>query len=142
MASREAVGNGEQTHFTTGATRSTDDGKPDYEGFLHPEVLAIYGYYMNRHRIQRDGNIRASDNWQQGIPINRYMKSLVRHVFELWSMWRGNPRINLDNQQRFTFEDVLCAILFNTMGLLYEMNRRNVLLDEQLSNAEREALSS
>ena len=127
MASREAVGNGEQTGFETGATRSTDEGKPDFEGFLSPEVLTIYANYMNHHRIQRDGQVRASDNWQLGIPPDRYVKSLVRHVFELWSMWRGHGRINADNGRPFTFEDVLCAIMFNTMGLLFELKKADIL---------------
>ena len=117
------AGNGAQAGFSTGATRSTSEGKIDFEGHFNPEVLAIFGDYMNRHRIQRDGQLRASDNWQMGIPIYRYTKSLVRHNLEFWRMWRGREVINLDNGQPFTFRDVLCAIMFNTMGLIYEMDR-------------------
>lgn len=140
MASREAIGNGEQTGFTTGATRSTDNGKIDFEGHFNPEVLAIFGDYMNRHRVQRDGNVRASDNWQLGIPPHRYMKSLIRHTFELWAMWRGYHRSNPDNGQLFTFRDVLCAIMFNVMGLIYELDRhanKSLLEDERLHESER-----
>lgn len=123
------AGNGPQDGFATGATRSTAADKIDYEGHINPEVLAIYGNYMHQHRVQRDGQLRASDNWQQGIPVYRYMKSLVRHHTELWRMWRGNPVINPDSEQFFTFRDVLCAILFNVMGMLYEMDKQAHLLN-------------
>lgn len=135
-------GNGAQQSFATGATRSSDRDKFDFEGHIAPEVLAYYASYMHKHRVQRDGNIRASDNWQQGIPRYRFVKSLIRHVFEFWRMWRGNAVRNPDNGQLFTFGDVLCAILFNTMGLIFEMQRRNPgMLDRmELSQTERGAL--
>ena len=118
-------GNGAQQGFTTGATRSTDAGKIDFEGHFNPEVLAIFGDYMNRHKVQRDGKLRASDNWQEGIPVYRYVKSLVRHTFEFWRMWRGTEVINPDSGKLFTFQDVLCAIMFNVMGILYELRTQS-----------------
>jgi hypothetical protein len=111
--------------FQTGATRSTDTGKVDYEGHLNPEVLALFGEYMNRCKVQRDGKIRTSDNWQSGIPVFRYVKSFVRHSFEFWRMWRGVKVVNVDTDQYFTVQDVLCAIMFNVMGILYELNRND-----------------
>jgi hypothetical protein len=136
MASREAVerdsrtatqvGNGEQVSFPTGATRSTSEDKVDFEGHINPEVQAIFGQYMHDHRVQRDGRLRASDNWQRGVPIYRYVKSLIRHTFEFWRMWRGNIVINVDNGHPFTLREVLCAIRFNVDGLIYELNRSEV----------------
>lgn len=120
MASREAAGLDE---FTTGATRSSGEEKIDYEGHLNPEVLAIFGEYMHRHRRQRNGELRASDNWQLGIPAHRYVSSLVRHGIEFWRMWRGTPVRNPDSGKDFTIGEVLCAIIFNAMGLLYEINQ-------------------
>lgn len=126
-----APGNGEQVGFATGATRSNSDDKIDYEGYISPVVLRLFGEYMHEHRIQRDGKVRASDNWQQGIPIYRYVKSLIRHTQEFWLMWRGEVAINPDNGKPFTLKQVLCAILFNTMGILFEMGKQNMswLLD-------------
>lgn len=150
LASREAAGldktvsagNGEQAGFSTGATRSTDAGKIDYEGHLNPQVLALFGEYMNAHRVQRDGRVRASDNWQKGIPLYRYVKSLIRHVFEFWRMWRGYRVMNVDNGLYFTMHEVLSAILFNVMGIIYELDRINeqdgMLGATMISNAERE----
>ncbi len=104
--------------FPTGATRSAEEGKPDYEGFLSPLVLESFGKYMNKHRVQADGSLRASDNWQKGIPRKVYVKSLLRHVMTLWLLHR-QPDYGSDEQ----VEEALNAILFNTQGYLLEFLR-------------------
>jgi len=104
--------------FETGATRDSDDGKYDYEGFLCPEVLTRYAEYMHKHRIQADGNLRASDNWQCGIPRNQYIKSAWRHFMAMWRTHRRGEETN---------EDDLCALIFNISGYLHE-----TLKDKQL----------
>lgn len=100
--------------FETGATRDTDEGKLDYEGFLAPAVLERYAQYMHRHRQQSDGTFRASDNWQKGMPQEQYLKSLIRHVVEFWKINRSKVPIDGDPQE------IACAIMFNIMGWLYE----------------------
>jgi hypothetical protein len=100
--------------FDTGATRDTDEGKPDYEGFLSPLVIVRYGEYMMKHQVQADGAIRTSDNWQKGIPKSAYAKSLWRHFLDWWSEHRGIP-------SRDGIEEALCAIIFNASGYLYEL---------------------
>ena len=106
--------------FNTGATRSADEHKSDYEGFINPEVLHRYGQYMHEHRKQRDGKLRDSDNWQKGIPLANYIKSLVRHVIDLWRLHRGYVVINPDTNQPHTVAELCCAIMFNSMGYLKE----------------------
>src|ERR1035437_3044741 len=75
--------------FATGATRNVEEGKPDFEGFLSPLSLAEFGRYMASHQKQADGNLRASDNWQKGIPKEAYMKSLWRHLMAVWTLQIG-----------------------------------------------------
>src|SRR3972149_6479395 len=75
--------------FSTGATRDTNQNKPDYEGFLSPLVIKRFGEYMSKHRVQSDGNLRDSDNWQKGIPKEEYMKSAWRHFMDWWLENRG-----------------------------------------------------
>ncbi len=78
--------------FNTGAARDTDEGKIDYEGFLSPLVLEAYGNYMNKHRVQVNGKLRESDNWQKGFGKDHFkvcIKSLWRHFFDLWKEHRG-----------------------------------------------------
>lgn len=76
--------------FETGATRSADSDKFDYEGFLNPKVLEVFAAYMHINRTTADGSTRDSDNWQKGIPISSYVKSLWRHFHDLWSSHRGH----------------------------------------------------
>jgi hypothetical protein len=104
--------------FDTGATRDTESGKLDYEGFLSPLTLKRYAEYMHSHRTQADGSLRDSDNWQKGIPIDAYMKSMFRHLMDLWHLHRGH--VTEDNHGQVTTEDALCAIIFNASGYLHE----------------------
>lgn len=97
--------------FATGATRDTDDGKPDYEGYLSPLVIEAYGAYMLRHQKQPDGTMRPSDNWQLGIPKPELMKSLWRHFLSAWK----KHRLGADPT------DDLCAMLFNAMAYIHAL---------------------
>jgi hypothetical protein len=101
-------------YFESGATRDSDDGKLDFEGFISPSVLWRFAEYMHTHRYQADGVVRDSDNWQKGIPQEAYKKSLHRHVMELWL------RLREDSNDEDAIQNTLCAILFNTQGLLHE----------------------
>jgi hypothetical protein len=107
--------------FKTGATRNIDTNKLDYEGFLSPYVLKRYAEYMHLHRQQTDGTFRDSDNWQKGIPKQRYMKSLWRHFMDTWSLNRGLSATNPDTGENVNLEDALCGVLFNAMGMLHEI---------------------
>lgn len=106
--------------FHTGATRDVDTTKLDYEGFLSPVVLRKYAEYMHRARSRNvpDGLVlRESDNWQKGMPRDVYMKSLLRHVLDVWILHRKPSKTEEDFAAR---EDALCAVLFNAMGYLFE----------------------
>lgn len=105
--------------FSTGATRDTEEGKPDYEGFLSPLTLASFGRYMVKHQRQADGNLRPSDNWQKGIPLTAYMKSTFRHFVQCWTIHRGLKAVD-EKGQPVSMEDALCALMFNVMGYLHE----------------------
>lgn len=105
--------------FDTGATRDTDDGKLDYEGFLSPEALEEFASYMHKNRVQADGSVRDSDNWQKGIPLDAYMKSLLRHLMEVWIMHRRRGTDRGYDPEHLV--EHLCAALFNVQGYLHEM---------------------
>ena len=97
--------------FATGATRDADDDKLDFEGFLCPEVLQCFAEYMHGKRVQSDGGLRDSDNWQKGIPKAQYVKSGWRHWHSIWRDHRKDGRVSRDD---------LCAMMFNVMGYLHE----------------------
>lgn len=100
--------------FESGANRDSDEAKLDYEGCLSPNVLMRFAEYMREHQHTASG-LRDSDNWQKGIPLKVYMKSLSRHYMDLWLFRRG--AITLTDKQ---LEDTVCAIMFNVQGYLFE----------------------
>lgn len=105
--------------FETGATRNADADRIDPEGFLSPLVIERFCEYMAENRLQADGSIRDSDNWQKGIPLAVYMKGLWRHFLHLWTRHRGfavnDPKAAVD------IERDLCAVIFNAQGYLHEL---------------------
>ena len=109
----------EMRQFETGATRNIDTDKFDYEGFLSPLVIEEFGKFMHRHRLQADGKLRDSDNWQKGIPLSAYMKSMWRHFLNVWKYHRGLPIY--DEKGKFvTFNEEIMALLFNVQGYAHE----------------------
>ena len=104
--------------FETGATRDFDDTKHDLEGFINPLVLLRFAEFMSKHRVQADGKLRDSDNWQKGIPKSAYMKSATRHFHDWWLHHRG-----YDSKAKEPLEEALCALLFNVQGYLLEVLR-------------------
>ncbi|MBW2596977.1 MAG: hypothetical protein JRC93_13630 [Deltaproteobacteria bacterium] len=102
--------------FDSGATRDSDAGKPDYEGFLSPLVIARFGEYMLKHQVQADGETRASDNWKNGFGENHLdvcMSSLLRHVMDVWLEHEGYP-------SRDGMEAAINATLFNLMAYQHQ----------------------
>jgi len=121
--------NAEMRTFDSGATRDSEEGKADYEGFLSPLVITRFGQYMDSHRQQPDGESRPSDNWQRGMPLHCYIKSGFRHFLEWWRCHR-----EWDAPRGDKVEEALCALLFNVQGYLH------VLLEERARQAQRDAL--
>lgn len=107
--------------FATGATRDTEDGKIDPEGFLSPVVIQRFSEYMHENRMQKDGSLRSSSNWQLGIPREAYIKSLWRHLLTLWKIHRKQGFLSEQRPTRKDLEDALCAIIFNAQGYLFEV---------------------
>ena len=99
--------------FETGATRNQDETKIDPEGFYSPLVVERFAQYLHKHRRQANGQLRASDNWQKGMPLSVYMKSAWRHFLAWWKAHRGY----VTNED---IEDSICALLFNAQGYLHE----------------------
>jgi len=116
--------------FSTGANRDTDKGKYDYDGFLSPLAIEAFGAYMHFNRSLPDGKTRASDNWQLGIPLDVYRKSLWRHFFDAWRGLRGYPI-----KENLVW--ALCGILFNAMGLIHELTKKDPgLLERSIAEME------
>ena len=102
--------------FSSGANRDSEEGKLDYEGFYSPLVKKRFAEYMNENRKLKDGSIRDSDNWQKGIPLTAYAKSLNRHFEDFHLLHRGYPE-----EAREDIEESICGIIFNAQGYLFEI---------------------
>ncbi len=105
-------------NFETGATRDTVEGKLSYIKGLDPAVMKRYLQYLDSHRKQADGSMRAFDNWKNGIPKDAYLDGLGRHFWDVWLLYNGYTAE--DNHGPVILENALCAIMFNTMGYLFE----------------------
>jgi len=110
---------GKIREFDTGATRDTDVGKLSYIKALSPVVLKRYVEYLGEHRTQSDGNLRDWDNWKKGIDKDIYLDGLGRHFWDTWLLSHGYPAE--DNHGPVDIQDALCAIIFNSMGILFEL---------------------
>jgi hypothetical protein len=120
--------------FDSGATRDTDVGKNDYEGFLSPIVIEAFGNYMTKHRVQADGKLRDSDNWQKHFGDKHFdvcMKSLWRHFLDMWFIHRGYTRMDKQTGKEITMEDALMAILFNIMAYTDKLLKDKLNNDKQ-----------
>lgn len=106
--------------FSTGATRDTNEGKLEPWGFASPLAELEYSRYMNKHRIQSDGQLRDSDNWKRGIPILAFYHSLSRHILAFRLLMEQEDGPVPDNE----IIDVLCAVKFNVDGLIHEYAKK------------------
>ena len=80
----------EMREFSGGATRSSQDGKPEFAGFLSPIVIRRFGEYMLVHQKQEDGKLRKSDNWKKGMTRRVYVESMFRHFVDVWEEITGD----------------------------------------------------
>jgi hypothetical protein len=69
--------------------------------------------------IPNGDTTRSPDNWQKGIDIDTYADSGIRHMFEWWLIHRGHVARD-EKGNVIPLKDVLCAIMFNVMGYLFE----------------------
>jgi hypothetical protein len=68
---------GQRQKFNTGAVRDIRDNKGRYD-LLPPYAIERLALHFER------GAVKYKDrNWEQGIPLMRYMDSALRHMFKL-----------------------------------------------------------
>jgi len=117
--------NKEIRQFDTGATRNLEVD-PDYHGFFSPLAMHAYGEYMHAHRLQSDGTMRESDNWQKGMPIDTYVRSLVRHVHDVQLEYDGwDGLVREDAHEPSALRAHLSAIIFNAQAWLHEIMKED-----------------
>ena len=60
--------------------------------------------------------MRDSDNWQKGIPEKELVKSLIRHIMDVWLLYRDYEGVVATQDKK----EALCGVVFNAMALLHE----------------------
>lgn len=116
-----------EVKYEGGGLRSSDE-KPDYEAMLSPGAMEAYAEYMFMNSFLEDGGRRDEDNWQSGVPLKRWLKSLFRHVFALHKLFREEGCLQLH------ILVACCAIIFNAFGFLHEFVKNNPQALEALKN--------
>lgn len=106
--------------FESGATRSPAEGKPEYAGYLSPDVVMAYGAYMLKHQTDSAGGQRDCRNWQAGIPLESYMQSMLRHLVEVWGKYESYRKHGYTMATEETI-DSLMALKFNVNGMAHEI---------------------
>jgi len=110
---------GKIRRFDTGATRDTTEGKLEPWGFTAAIVEKTFSEYMDFHRHQSDGELRESNNWKKGIPMDTYWHSLSRHILDLRLIYEGMP----EEARTKDIIEALCAIKFNVDGMIFELKK-------------------
>lgn len=110
---------GKIRQFDSGATRDTTEGKHEPWGFTSALVEKAFCEYMDFHRHQADGELRESNNWTKGIPMDTYWHSLSRHIQDLRLIYEGFP----EESRTTDIISTLCAIKFNVEGMIYELKK-------------------
>jgi hypothetical protein len=67
-----------------------------------------------------------------GIPLKEYMRSLMRHTWDVWKIHRGYIARDRKTGEIITMKRALCAVIFNVQGYLHEY------LKKELDNANKQ----
>ena len=102
--------------YSTGAFRSSSVDKIDYDGILSPYALEAWSRYLLWCSYLDNGDRRTSDNWQKGMSLIDYRKSLWRHLVDVWRILRGYPPQTKETNLVWA----CAATLFNINGILHE----------------------
>jgi hypothetical protein len=107
--------NNPEQKFSTGAKRDSQEGKGRFD------LLPVHAITRLAKHFENGAKRYGDDNWRKGIPLRRYLDSMLRHAFKFTGGADG--------------EDHLAACAWNALCLLetQEMIKRG-LLPKELDN--------
>jgi hypothetical protein len=97
--------------FDSGAKRDSDTEKEDYIESISWLTLRRLAFYMKSKE-----KLYGRGNWQKGIPIEEYEKSMMRHLQKYFC----KKYYDIDIEPGV---DHLAAALFNLQGLIHEQEK-------------------
>lgn len=87
MSSTKFKDSGQRANFDTGAVRDIDDNKGRFD-LLPADAIRQLA------RVMETGCLKYGDrNWEQGIPIRRYVDSALRHIFCVLAGMEDEPHL-------------------------------------------------
>ena len=96
-------------------------------GGYYSDYDAVYAYLSLRYAmwLAKGAELYGAYNWQQGIPRDRVVRSLIRHLWAYTVLRTNDSRLyrsHVDNGfvNPLEDEDHLCGVLFNAMLLWWE----------------------
>jgi hypothetical protein len=103
---------GQRQAFVTGAQRDTQEGKGRFD------LLPVHAITRLAQHFENGAKKYGDENWKKGIPLRRYLDSMLRHAFK----FQGGAKD----------EDHLAAVIWNACCLLetQELIRRGKLPKE------------
>jgi len=112
--------------FETGAIRDSDEGKIKYVDAICLEFFQMYGSYMRKHCVQKDGQCRSTSNWKKGFGLDVTIDSFFRHAVDFVLSHYGIP---VDS--KLSHEDLACAVRFNLEAYMQEyLDKKKEKLNE------------
>lgn len=108
----KVVDSGNRQKFKTGAIRDIQEGKGRFD------LIPYYAITRLAQHFENGSKKYGVDNWAKGIPLRRYLDSLLRHAFKFG---KGDDS-----------EDHLSALVWNAFCLLetQEMIKQGLLSKE------------
>ena len=111
----KVVDSGKRQEFGTGAVRDTQEGKGRFD------LLPYYAITRLAQHFENGSQKYGDDNWRKGIPLRRYLDSMMRHAFKFMAGMKD--------------EDHLSAIMWNSACLLETQEMIRIgLLPKELDN--------
>lgn len=111
----KVVDSGARQEFGTGAVRDTQTGKGRFDLLPYYAITRLAQHFENGSRKYGD------ENWRKGIPLRRYLDSMIRHAFKFMSGSKD--------------EDHLAACIWNACCLLETQELIKLgLLPKELDN--------
>lgn len=83
----ELKDSGSRSEFETGAVRDIQSGKGRFDLLPYEGIEALC-------QVFEAGSQKYGDrNWEKGIPVSRYLDSMVRHALKAANGWTDEPHL-------------------------------------------------
>ena len=111
----KVMDSGKVQEFATGAVRDTQEGKGRFD------LLPYYAITRLAKLFENGAKRYSEENWKKGIPLRRYLDSMLRHSFKFMA--------GIED------EDHLAAVMWNAACLLETQELIKLgLLPKELDN--------